>query len=205
MNERLGYPVFNALVELTRVIGEQQKFNNNESGWELTLVEPDLTHKVALNAWVISGCKLENINGPQGQRDVAEDATTVQYEIGVDGSHMQDNEKVMLQAQRVLDDINEVARNPYAPEVVDLDEMIEIGQYEGADMSRYTMSWKDVINPGLVLPGAKLYVRRADQIAYQEAIQNPQPVPPEWQSLQVEPASETVSTVMDINRLDSAE
>jgi hypothetical protein len=67
------------------------------------------------------------------------------------------------------------------------------------------MSWKDFINPGMVLPGTKLYVRRADQLAYQEAINNPQPIHPEPQAPQVELASETVSTVFDPSRLDSTE
>lgn len=82
----------------------------------------------------------------------------------------------------------------------DPDELVEIGQYEGDDMSRYTLSWKDFVNVGMVLPGTKLYARRSDIATYQHAICNPYPSTVEPGVREV--PAETESTIMDKDRFD---
>lgn len=113
--ERFGYSVFNALCQFSKVLSANQK-ERNSSGWEITFFEPDLTYKKVLNAWVISDCTFSNIHGPQGIRNIAEAPEVVKYEIGVHGNHQSDDEKVLAQAQSVLDKFNELNENPYDSE-----------------------------------------------------------------------------------------
>ena len=80
--------------------------------------------------------------------------------------------------------------------VIEGDEFIEIAQYEGEDMTRYTLSWKDFVNIGQVGAGVPLYAKKADVDAFRERMQD------RIRTTKLEPL--VPSTVMDKDRLDRA-
>lgn len=76
------------------------------------------------------------------------------------------------------------------------DELVEIAQYEGVEMSRYTLAWKDLFGIGSVAPGTKLYVKRSDIQVSPRNTGEPVPF--------LDNLVDAPSTVMDKDRLDRA-
>ena len=86
-------------------------------------------------------------------------------------------------------------------------EYVEIGEYCGDDMSRYTMSWKSIVDTGMLLPGAKLYAQVQDVEAWQAAVEKAtsNPVVEQTPAPEIPADEEPIqSTVMDKDRLDRA-